>query len=106
VKLVDVIISPWGFLTGSARVAREAEEQAAALVRQQQSEAQERALARRAEALEARIAAMRAELEAERSEQLRMFEQHHLREDRLERERSGMAQVRQADGGNGDARHG
>ena len=101
VNLVDVITSPTGFLTGAARVAREAEEQAEALARQQQTEASERAVDRRAEALEAEIAAMRARFEAERSEQLRMVEQAHLRKDSLTRDRGEMARLRRGDGGNG-----
>ena len=101
VKLVEVITSPTGFLTGAARLAREAGDRAEALARQQQTEAKERAIARRAEALEAKIAAMRAEFEADRSEELRTVQQANLRTDSLERDRDEMARLRQGDGGNG-----
>jgi len=101
VKLVEVITGSTGFLTGAARLAREAEERAEAVVRRQLAEAQEHALARRAEALEAEIAAMRADFEAERSEQLRTAEQANHRNDSLERDRSEMARLRRGGGGNG-----
>jgi len=101
VDLVDVITSPSGFLTGTARRAREAGERAEGLARQQQTAGKERELARRAEALEATIAAMRAEFEVQRTEQLRLVSQEHLREDSLTRDRSDMAHVRRGNGHNG-----
>ncbi len=103
VELLDVVTSPEGFLTGAARMAREAVERAASLDREQQAAAKERELARRSEALEAKIAAMRAEFEAERAEALRRLQQQHQREDALRHDRGELARHRRAEGDNGEA---
>jgi circadian clock protein KaiC len=64
-ELLDVYVGPEGVLTGSARLAQESRERADTLVRQQEVEAKGLELARKREALEARITALRAEFEAE-----------------------------------------
>ena len=55
-------------LTGSARLSQEAREKAEALARQEEAERRNRERKRKREALEARIAALRKEFEAEEEE--------------------------------------
>jgi circadian clock protein KaiC len=77
IRLADVYLGPQGVLTGSARMAREEQERAdsAALA---QNAIRQRALAeRRATAIEAQIAALQAELEAEKLELLQAEEARH-----------------------------
>ncbi len=71
VDLKDVYLGPKGVLTGSARIAQEAEEAADSLARRQEVERKKYSLERKRMALEARIANLKSELEAE-AEQLRM----------------------------------
>lgn len=75
IRLIDVYIGAGGVLTGSARVAQEAQEQATALAQSQEIERLQLNLERRRKALEAQIATMRANFEAEMDETLRIIEQ-------------------------------
>jgi len=68
IDLVDVYLGSDRMLTGSARVAREAQERAAATVRGQGHQRKKRQLASRRKAIEAQIAALQAEVEAESEE--------------------------------------
>ncbi len=68
VKLLEAYLGPQGVLTGSARVAQEARESAAAQEQARERERAQRRLTRKQVALEARIAALQAELEAARVE--------------------------------------
>ncbi|HJU20562.1 MAG TPA: circadian clock protein KaiC [Stellaceae bacterium] len=97
IELVDVYLGPEGVLTGSARLSQEAREQAAALARQQEIEGRRRERERRREALEARIAAMRKEFEAEEEEAARLLDEKEAREARLAADRRMMAESRRAD---------
>lgn len=83
IQLVDVVTSDRGFLTGSARLAQQAEEKALALTQRQALETRRRDLERRREALEARIHALRAEFAAEHEAQLRSIQQLEQREETL-----------------------
>src|SRR5678816_841014 len=65
IDLLDVYVGPEGVLTGSMRAAQEARERAAEAERIRQADARRRLSARRRSALEAQIAALRAELEGE-----------------------------------------
>lgn len=91
IDLAEVYLGPEGVLTGSARQAQEAREKAAALVREQEVALKRRELERKRELLEARIAALRKEFEAEAEEASRMISQDAARDDaiRLEEERMG-----------------
>lgn len=64
VKLRDVYLGPGGVLTGSARVAREAEERGEELRRQEEIKDRELAMKVTLRALEAKIASLQAEKEA------------------------------------------
>jgi circadian clock protein KaiC len=68
VDLLDVYVGPEGVLTGSSRLSQEAREQASTQARQDEVERRERERARKREALEARIAALRKEFEADDDE--------------------------------------
>lgn len=97
VDLVDVYSGPAGVLTGSARLAREAEEQAAALARRMDIERRQRGLESRRQALEARIAALRLGFETEKAELEQIIAQDEAREKQLEQDRQDMAMSRHAD---------
>ena len=97
VDLVDAYIGVSGVLTGSARVAQEALEKAALLVGQQQAATRTREVALKREALERRIAALRAEYESEAVESRRIDEQVDTRALVLTTERAASGRLRQAD---------
>jgi len=104
VDLLDAYVGPEGVLTGSSRLSQETREKAAALVRQQEAERKERERARRREALEARIAALRKEFEVEEAEDATSEEQNALREKLMASDREAMARSRKADVTNGTSR--
>ena len=97
IELVDVYRDAEGVLTGTARVAQEAKETAAARLRQQDIERKQRLLDRRNKALEAKIAALRAEFESEKEEFEKEIIEQKRREGALERDRAVVAQSRKAD---------
>jgi circadian clock protein KaiC len=96
VELVDVYIGPGGALTGAARLAREAEERAAAADRQQEIERQRRELERKRQALEARISAQQLEFQTEEEDLVRRLEQAEARERRRTEDLVEMARIRRA----------
>lgn len=93
-QLVPTYVGAGGVLTGSSRVAQEAVEAAAALVREQEIEGRQRELQRRREALEARIQSLRAEFAAQEEEMLKLINQGRAREDLILTNRADMAQSR------------
>jgi circadian clock protein KaiC len=97
VELADVYVGPGGVLTGSARQAQEAQEEAERLLRQQEIERRQRDLERKRQALEAQIAALRVAFEAEEAELQQIVRQEQVREARLVQDRRGMATSRHAD---------
>jgi circadian clock protein KaiC len=96
-KLLDVYVGPDGVLTGSARLAREAEERAAQLRRRLEIERQQRERSRRRSLMEAQITALRLEVEAQEADILALIERIEAEEAQLARERMAMADSRQAD---------
>ena len=94
VKLVDVYLGAGGVYTGSARVAQETQERAAALERQQETERRQYALERKRQIMEAQIAALQADFAAEEAELQRMLTQDTARLDSLRTERQAMARSR------------
>ena len=97
VELVDVYLGSAGVLTGTARAAQEAQEKAEALLRRQDVERKQRNLAHRKEALEAKIAALRAEFETEKEELEKDIIEQKQHEGVLEKDRAAMAKSRKAD---------
>jgi circadian clock protein KaiC len=97
VELHDVYVGAGVVLTGSARLAQEAQDQAAHTVRRQEVERRQLELERKRKALEAQIAAMRAEFEAQAAESVRIIGQKRAQEAQLTQERADMGLGRQAD---------
>jgi circadian clock protein KaiC len=97
ILLTDVYSGPEGVLTGSMRQAMEAREKADTLVRQQESERKLRERERKRKALEARIAAMRNEFEAEEEEAKRLPRQEQTKETVSGESLGAMALSRKAD---------
>jgi circadian clock protein KaiC len=104
IELIDPYLGPEGVLTGSARLAQEAREQAASVARREEVGRKQRELERKRQALEARIAALRLESEAEEEELQRGIAREQVREERLAQDRADMARSRKADNGEGSAR--
>ena len=98
IELRDVYVGAEGVLTGSARLAQEAREQAATLQRHQDTERRRREIERRRRALEAKVTALRAEFEADELELQLEVDQQAAIESRLLEDRSVMARSRSADG--------
>ena len=97
IELIDVYLGPGGVLMGAARYAQEAREKAEALARQQGIDIKKRDIERKRQLLEAQIAAMRAELEAEEDDLRRLLAQEEARAAALVSERAQMARLRRAD---------
>jgi len=98
VELRDVYVGSSGaLLTGSGRVVQEAQEKAQALVRGQEIGGRKRELERKQQALEAHIAALRAEFEVELAKAATTAAQDKTRTGVLDGDRVQMAHLRQAD---------
>ncbi len=98
VELRDVYVGPSGVLTGSSRLIQEAQEQADQIVRRDEIESKHRQVERRRKALDAQIAALQADFDAERDELERIIAQEKTRERRLAEDRVEMAISRRAGG--------
>jgi circadian clock protein KaiC len=96
VKLVPVYLGTSGVLTGSARIAQEAREREEKFTRELETRQYREQLERKRQALEARIAALRAEFAAEEREVARTIELQREREQRFVDDRSAMARSRRA----------
>jgi len=97
VELRDVYVGASGVLTGSARLAQEAQEQAGKLTRLQETERRQLELERKRKALEAQVVALRAEFEAQETETLSIIGQEQVRGAQLVQERVDMGLSRKAD---------
>jgi len=97
VELRDVYVGPSGVLTGSARQAQEAQEQATQTLQKQEVERRKLELERKRKAMEAQITAIRTEFEAQETETLNVIKQEQAREVQLTQERTNMALIRKAD---------
>jgi circadian clock protein KaiC len=103
--LVDVYLGGDRVLTGSARLSQEAHERAAAALRAQDHQRKLRQLAAKQQAIEAQIAALQAEAEAETEEVHFAITQETLLEKTAQRNTDAMALIRGgAAGANGSAR--
>ncbi len=100
IELVDICLGPDGVLTGSARLAQQERDRAAAAARVQDVARRRRELAARQRAVEAQIAALRGEHEAHEEEIESLLAAEQAQHDRSEHQRSELASVRQGvDGG-------
>jgi circadian clock protein KaiC len=101
IDLVDVYVGSAGVLTGSARLAEEAREQAVAFERQVEKDRRQRELERRRIVIQSQIAALQAEIQtAEDQLERDLSAEEDLRKRQVE-ERGAITRVRQ---GNGAAR--
>jgi len=97
VKLREAYIGPSGVLTGSARVAQEALENAEVLTHKLDIEHKKRELERKRKALEAQIASLNADFESVESEAMKMIRTEQDMIKRLEQDKIEMAVSRKAD---------
>ncbi|MCJ2092071.1 MULTISPECIES: circadian clock protein KaiC [unclassified Methylobacterium] len=95
-KLVDAYIGPAGVLTGTARIVQEAQEEAAALRRQQDSERRKRDVTRRRQSIERQIAELRDSLETAEEEETLLLDEDTQRETMLTIKRTDIARRRSA----------
>jgi len=96
VQLCDTYLGASGVLTGSARLAKEAEDEAVAIAAAQEIARKEEERERRARRLESQIDALREEFSVEDAKLERAIQQEKDRCDRLLAERQGMAKSRHA----------
>jgi circadian clock protein KaiC len=97
VELRNVYIGAHGVLTGSARIAQEANENAELLIRKHDIERKKREIERKRKTLEAQIAALHADFESEESEAVKMIEAEQDTIKRLEQDKIEMGESRKAD---------
>jgi circadian clock protein KaiC len=97
VELRDVYVGESGVLTGSARLAQEAQEKAAMTTRNQEVELRRVELERKRTSLEAQIAALRAEFAVEETASLKIIGQEKAEKAQLAQERVDMGLSRKAD---------
>jgi circadian clock protein KaiC len=95
IKLREVYIGPAGVMTGSARLAQEAQDRAAALVREQEIQRRSRNLERKRREINAQIEALQAQLASEVDESTFLNREGVMREDQLAADSAAMARGRQ-----------
>ncbi len=94
IDLIDIYTGSGEVLTGSARAAQEAGEKAAELASRREAEARLREQERKRNALETKIAALRAEFDVETLEVQLMAEEEQRRQAVLEKDHLDMARLR------------
>ena len=95
IKLRQAYVGPEGVFTGSARVAQEAKDQAAALVREQAMERGSRELERKRREIAAQIEILQAQLAGEGAEAALVNQEGSARADQLAVDRVAMGKSRQ-----------
>jgi circadian clock protein KaiC len=95
IKLREVFIGPAGILTGSARLAHEAQEEAAALVREQENQRRSRNLERKRREISAQIELLQAQLASEMDEEIALSREGVLVQQQIVAGRAAMARSRQ-----------
>jgi circadian clock protein KaiC len=98
IKLIEVYLGSAGMLTGSARVAQEAAERDAELQRKNDSAIKLAQLERKRVAMEARIAELRADFEADETEIRQHLTMDAEQEKRILEDRSDMSRSRKSNG--------
>jgi RecA-superfamily ATPases implicated in signal transduction len=94
VELREVYVGASGVLTGSARIAQQALENAEVLTRKNDIERKKREIERKRKALDAQIVTLHANFESEESEAVRMLQTEQDIIKRLEQDKIGMAESR------------
>jgi circadian clock protein KaiC len=98
IKLRPAYVGPEGVLTGSARLAQEAKDEASVLVRQQEMERRSRELERKRREIAAQIEILKAQLASEDAEADLLDREGVAREDQLGVDRVAMGVNRQTGG--------
>jgi len=96
-ELCEVYVGAGGVLTGSARLAQEAQELALKLTRKQEVERRQIELESKRRALDAQIAALRAEFDVREAESMKIISQEEAQATQLVQERAEMGVSRSAD---------
>lgn len=97
IELRQPYTGPAGVLTGSARLAQEAQERSALLSREQEIGRKQKELGSKRAAMEAQVTAIRAEFASLEAAALAVIDQAEVREDLLTQDRQDMAQSRRAE---------
>ncbi|HUL31780.1 MAG TPA: circadian clock protein KaiC [Thermodesulfobacteriota bacterium] len=97
VDLVDVYVGPSGVLTGSARISQEAQERDVESIHQQELERRKLNVETKRKALEAQIASLRAQFQAEEQELKKLTEQEKMRQNGVSKLREKIARLRRED---------
>jgi circadian clock protein KaiC len=97
IKLRDAYVGPEGVMTGSARVAQEAKDKAAFLVREQEMQRRARELERKRREINAQIEILKVQLESETTEEGLLNREGVAREDQLTADRVAMGVSRQTE---------
>ena len=97
VELCEVYVGAGGVLTGSARIAQEAQELALTLTRKQEVERRQIEIESRRKALEAKVAALRAEFGVQEAESMKIIMQEQAQASQLLTGRLEMGLSRSAD---------
>ena len=99
ISLRDVYVGPEGLLTGSARIAQEAREQARKLEHRQEIERRTREFERRRRQIEAEVEELQARLASEKAEIDYLASEELDRDNQIAADRLAMARSRRVDGG-------
>jgi circadian clock protein KaiC len=97
IELLDVYTGPGGVLTGSARLAQEAQERTAGLLHEQEVQGKQAQLERQRQVLQAQIAALQAELVSQEHEAKDLQIQEAMRQCQAGVNREQQARSRRAD---------
>ena len=97
VDLLDVYVGPSGMLTGSARISQESQEKDLELAHQQEIERRKLNVEIKCKALEAQIASLRAQFQAEEQELKKLTEQEKMQKNDVSKLREKMAVMRKED---------
>ena len=97
VELCEVYVGAGGVLTGSARIAQEAQELALTLTRKQEVERRQIEIESRRKALESKVAALRAEFGVQEAESMKIITQEQAQASQLLTGRLEMGLSRSAD---------
>jgi circadian clock protein KaiC len=101
VDLIDVYVGPSGVLTGSARMSQETQERGIELAHQQEIERRKANVETKRKALEAQIASLRAQFQAEEQELKKLTEEEKIRQRSTSQLREKMARLRKEDANSG-----
>jgi len=97
INLLDIYVGPGGVLTGSARAAREAEDRANDVLRQDEIAALQRELERKRKVVQSQVESLQAGLEADEQEIKKKINESKLRQKVTTEESEQMAKLRKAD---------